>query len=156
MENNNTPNYADELFQQLQTAQRDLSDKQVMLDRVSAIAERNAHKLREALKTARQLISDAQDDNDRFIKHHKDAIQQLVSFGMDDFTKKVNVTASWLVTLEVQATVPLDFDEDDLEIYIEEDFDTLFSGSFFDDDNVDSESCESTVELRSWNVYTEE
>lgn len=152
--NNQTPNYA-ELFQQLQKTQRDLSDKQVILDRVSGIGERNALRLREALKTARQLISDAQDDNHRFIKDHKEDIRQLVSFGMDDFTKKLTIHASWVVTLDIEAVVPMDFSEDDIEINMEEDIDELFSGAFMEDPSVESDSFDCSVDCRTFNVHME-
>lgn len=146
----------EELFEKLQQAQRDLSDKTVILDRINAIAERNAHRLRETLKTARQLISDANDDNNRFIKDHKDAISQLVGFGMDDFTKKLTISASWVVTLDIEAIVPMDFTEDDIEINMEEDIDELFSGEFMDDPNVESDSFDCSVECRTFNVRMEE
>lgn len=155
METTNNSNNAD-LFQQLQTAQRELSDTKVVLDRVNSIGERNAHRLREALKTARQLISDANDDNSRFIKDHKDAIRQLVGFGMDDFTKKLTISASWIVTLDIEAIVPMDFTEDDIEINMEEDIDELFSGEFMDDPNVESDSFDCSVECRTFNVHMEE
>lgn len=149
------PTY-DELFTQLQTAQRELSDTKIMLDRVNSIGERNAHRLNEALKTIRQLIVAAKEDNEDFIKDHKHSIAQLVSLGMNDFTKQITISASWIVTLDVVAVVPEDYDEEDLELYIEEDAETLFSGTFFDDSRVESDSFDSTVELRSWNVYTDE
>jgi hypothetical protein len=153
MENNQ--NNAD-LFQQLEQAKRDLSDKQVILDRVNAIGERNAHKLREALKTARHLIIEANISDDHFIKDHKDDIRQLVSLGMDDFTKKLTIRASWLVTLEVEAVVPMDFTEDDVEINMEEDIDKLFSGEFMEDPNIESDSFDCSVDCRSFNVHMEE
>jgi hypothetical protein len=152
--NNETPNYA-ELFQQLQKTQRDLSDTKAILERVNIIGERNAHRLREALKTARQLISDANESDSRFIKDHKEDIRQLVSFGMDDFTKKLTIHASWVVTLDIEAVVPMDFSEDDIEINMEEDIDTLFSGSYMEDPDIESDSFDSSVDCRTFNVHME-
>lgn len=154
MENTNQPTY-DELFTQLQATQRELSDTKVMLERVNSIGERNSHRLRQSLITIRQLIVAAREDNKDFVYEHRQSIDQLVSFGMEDFTKKMTITASWIVTLDVEATVPEDYEEDDIELYIEEDIDRLFTGSFFDDSRVESDNFDSSVELRSWNVKVE-
>ena len=146
-----SPTYR-ELFEQLQTAQRDLTDKQVILDRVGGIAERNSNRLREALKTARQLIVLAKDNDDRFITDNQDSINQLVSFGMKPFTKRVKVEVSWRVHLEVEAEVPEDFDEEAIEIYMKEDVDEIIDGSFANDDMALDSSWNLDVETYSYNV----
>lgn len=150
MENNN-PTY-EQLFEQLQTAQRDLADTKVMMERVNSIGERNAHRLREALKTARQLLVDAREIDDSFIKDHYDEVRQLVSFGMDDFTKKVNVFMQWTVTLTVEAEVPEDYDEDTIDIYMKDDVDDIIGGSFGEDSDVLDGDWELNVECRTMEV----
>lgn len=152
---NSAPTYAD-LFQQLQKTQRELSDKQITLDRVSAIGERNARHLREALETARRLISDANEDNSSFIGEHEDDINSLVALGMEGFNKTITVKARWVVTLDVKAEVPYDYDKDNIEIYMKEDIDDLFEGSFINDSDVESDSFDVGVELTMMNIYEEE
>lgn len=152
---NTAPTYAD-LFQQLQKTQRELSDKQITLDRVSAIGERNARHLREALVTTRRLINAATEYVPSFISDHEDDIRGLVSLGMEGFNKTITVKARWVVTLDVKAEVPYDYDKDNIEIYMKEDVDDLFEGSFIDDSEVESDSFDVGVELTMMNIHEEE
>jgi sugar-specific transcriptional regulator TrmB len=145
-----------ELESRIRELEKELSDRQVTLDKVNAIGERNAHRLREALKTTRQLICDAREEDRNFVSDHREAIAQLVSFGMNDFTKTVSVRASWTVVLSVDAVVPDDYTEDDVDILMKEDIDDIMEGAFFDDPKVESDSFDLVVDCRSFNVHIEE
>ncbi len=127
-------------------------DTQAMLDRVSAIGERNTSRLNEALKLARTLIVQAKTNDDCFITDNRHVVDQLVSLGMESFTKKVNIHMSWVVNLTVEAEVEDDFDEDSIDIHMVEEIDSLFGGDALDGDDVLNADWDVDVETRSMRV----
>lgn len=140
-----------DLGEDITKLQLELSSKQVQLDRVSAIGERNASRLREALTTIRFLIGEARDNDERFVRDHRDSIDQLVSFGMEDFTKSITVNATFTVTLSTTAIVPDSFDEDDIEIGVREEED-IFEGAWMDSPDIDVDEFSYEVETRSFRM----